>query len=310
MQVVLLQLDGKECHALQFVHRSSTSSKEAAMTVYCPNASNPVWGQYPYLHSPDLEYIAATVNRFLEDSLGQNVPSYMLTSSHPAADPESAADEEGLFGRIPFAPPQAPLASHDLPLRSYQGIKSIERTGEGGVKVTLRDLRLQRIFIIKTLEVISGLWVVMFLILIAMAWAQRKTVYGLSMMVPLAMFAGLLARCRQVLVRDPQQPSQLTVGCKEWSLVQHFRKPTLLPMQPCESVQNGRLADLTCAKVCILSEFLHMHCIDISGSLGTWSAVGEHFAEAMRLPMHDPLHQHPLVMTTVLLKISVLWFGV
>jgi hypothetical protein len=255
MQVVLLQSDGMECHALQFVHRSSTSSEEAAMTVYCSNANNPFWGQYPFLNSSDLEYIAATVNSFLEDSLGQNVNFSMLTSSHPAADLERAEDEESLFDRIPFTSPQA-LALHGLPLSGYQGIKSIERTGEDGVKVTLRILRHRRIFIIMSLVIFSELCAVLFLILNAMAWAQGKGVDGPSVMA-LSMFAGLLAWFGYLLVRESQQPSQLTVGCREWSLVQLVPKQSFVRVQRCESVQNGLLTELSSAQVCMLLSSFH-----------------------------------------------------
>jgi hypothetical protein len=253
MQVVLLQSDGLECHALQFVHRSSISSEEVATTVYCLDASDPFWWAFPLLNSSDLEFIAATVNRFLTDSLGQNVPSSMLTSSDPAADLERAADEGCLFGSIPLAPPQA-LASHDLPLCGYQGIKSIERTGEDGVKVTLRFLRVglnPSIVNLVILGIGPGL------IASAIAWALGEAV-GKYYLLWLGLCAlggfGSLSLSKKVQVK---QTSQLTVGSREWSLVQCVPTLARASGQRYESVQKGLLTDLTGAKVCMHISNLH-----------------------------------------------------
>jgi hypothetical protein len=252
MQVVRLQSDGMECHALQFVHRSSTSSEEVATTVYCLDASDPFWWEFPLLNSSDLEFIAATVNRFLADSLGQNVPPSMLTSFDPAADLERAADEGCLFGSIPLAPPQA-LASHDLPLCGHQGIKSIERTGEDGVKVTLRFFRLGLNSPIVNLVILG---IGPGLIASAIAWALGEAV-GKYYLLWLGLCAGVLGSLSLSKKVQLKQTSQLTVGRREWSLVQCVPTLARASGQRYESVQKGLLTDLIGAKVCMLISNFH-----------------------------------------------------
>jgi hypothetical protein len=303
MQVVLLQSNGKECHALQFVHRNSTSSEEVATTAYCLDASDPFWLDFLLLDRADLEFIASTVNRFLVDFLGQNVPSSLLTSSNPAADLERAADEGCLFGSIPFAPPKA-RALHDLPLSGYQSIESIERIEEDGVKVTLRFLKIEKKLFIANIAIMEGVLWGPGLIVSTIAWALGEAVDQHCLLLAWVCAGFAMGFSLLFLKLQFKATSWLTVGRREWSLVQSVPK---LSRVPGLSVQKGLLTDLISAKVCILIPNFHactaLIPVQCSDNRALWCAVGEHCIEVLKLwvLMHDFVRRHPHLMSEVLL---------
>jgi hypothetical protein len=237
MQVVFSESDGVLCLTLQFVCRSSTGNGEEAVTVHLSGVRGRLWCKYPFLSLADLEFIAATVNRFLEDSRKQTVPDSVDGAANVAGAPESAdsrtVGDNGAFGSIPFARPQAFAADKPL-LCDYQGIKNIARTG-GRVIVTLRRTYLDQLIFYGIVLIFVGFFYLAHSII-------QPAGLGIFLVAAVSFYFDVWKPLRV--------PTRLTLGSDEWSLVQIVPKPGGGWDLPRVSEQRGQFSELAGAKVC------------------------------------------------------------